>query len=305
MSTCFVCGIGLAAVYFFLLLIATAKPQTPLALPILWIALIAILTALALVVRSIVRRLRTPWSNWFRMARFAAANSMLFAGEPSTLRLPGLIFRVGKDRITREAFVSTSELRFLYGNHRYTGTDHVAPGAGEWGFVSVLLDRHIPHLVLEARRPARTLRRRLPALFARDQVLSLEGDFDRYFTLYAPREYERDALYVLTPDLMALLIDNASPFDVEIVDNQLFIYSPEPFDFGSPASHGRIARLIDSVGAKARSQTARYTDVRASDPTTAPIAPGGRRLVPRSAVAFTAIAVLAFIVLRVLEVYGH
>lgn len=53
-------------------------------------------------------------------------------------------------------------------------------------------------------------------LFARDQVLSLEGDFDRYFTPYCPKQYERDALSVFTPDLMALCIDEAAPFDIEI-----------------------------------------------------------------------------------------
>ena len=54
----------------------------------------------------------------------------------------------------------------------------------------------------------------LPATFRRDQVLSLEGDFNRYFTLYCPRQYERDALYVFTSDLISLLNDEADPFDV-------------------------------------------------------------------------------------------
>lgn len=43
-------------------------------------------------------------------------------------------------------------------------------------------------------------------------MLSLEGDFDRYFTLYCPGDYERDALYVFTPDLLALLIDESRHF---------------------------------------------------------------------------------------------
>ncbi|GAA1220365.1 hypothetical protein GCM10009655_19930 [Rhodoglobus aureus] len=38
----------------------------------------------------------------------------------------------------------------------------------------------------------------LPKSFARDQVLKLEGDFNEHFTLYSPRHYERDALYVFT-----------------------------------------------------------------------------------------------------------
>ena len=46
---------------------------------------------------------------------------------------------------------------------------------------------------------------------------TLEGDFDRHFTLYAPDGYGRDALYLLTPDLMSRLIDSARAFDVSLL----------------------------------------------------------------------------------------
>jgi hypothetical protein len=131
-------------------------------------------------------------------------------------------------------------------------------------------------MVLDSRSNNGFFGTNLPESFGRNQVLSLEGDFDRHFTLYAPKEYERDALYLFTPDLMALLIDEASPFDVEIVDDWMFIYSARPFDSLQPASYQRLFSIMATVGAKTLSQSARYSDERAIAP--GMIAPQGARL---------------------------
>ena len=87
----------------------------------------------------------------------------------------------------------------------------------------------------------------LPSQFSKDQILSLEGDFSEYFTLYCPREYERDALYVFTPDLMALLIDQTSTFDVEIVDDWMF-----PAGAAALAGAAATANLIAPQGQRLR-----------------------------------------------------
>jgi hypothetical protein len=119
----------------------------------------------------------------------------------------------------------------------------------------------------------------LPATFDKDQILSLEGDFDQYFTLYCPKAYERDALYVFTPDLMALLIDNAAPFDVEIIDDWMFVYSATKFPSAQPAVYQRLLSIVETVGAKTVTQTDHYRDERAAVPFAANIvAPQGTRL---------------------------
>ena len=86
----------------------------------------------------------------------------------------------------------------------------------------------------------------LPAVFSHDQVLSLE----------------RDALCVFTPDLMALLIDGASPFDVEIVDRWMLVYSARPFPLADLAAHQRLLRIVSTTGAKTLAQTNRHVDER-------------------------------------------
>ena len=134
-------------------------------------------------------------------------------------------------------------------------------------------------------------------------MLHLEGDFDNYFTLYCPKEYERDALYVFTPDLMALLIDNASPFDVEIVDKWMFVYSSATLDLRQPAVHQRLLGIVDTVGAKALSQTERYADERVGDVTANIVAPQGRRLTRRISIG-AVVAVAAFAVFWLWQLFG-
>jgi hypothetical protein len=212
------------------------------------------------------------WARWLRMDRFARANGFTFTPESPNPGYPGAIFQVGDTRKATEHF-RTAEGRFLdFGNYQYS------TGSGKNR--STRLDRQLPHMVLDSKANNGLFGgTNLPATFHKDQILSLEGDFNEYFTLYCPKEYERDALYVFTPDLMALLIDNAAPFDVEIIDAWMFVYSATPFPAAQPAVYQRLLRIVETVGAKTLTQTDRYQDDRAAAPFAANIvAPEGTRL---------------------------
>lgn len=159
------------------------------------------------------------------------------------------------------------------------------------GYLAIRLPRRLPNIVLDARSNDRGPFSSLRNAPIASQHLSLEGDFDTHFRLYVPAGYERDALYVFTPDLMALLIDEAGDLDVEIRDDRLIVYRPGGFDLTAPSTWERFERIRDTVGAKMRSQTDLYVDDRpqAPDlqfarPTTNEVGTGGRRLrrgVPR------------------------
>ena len=87
---------------------------------------------------------------------------------------------------------------------------------------------------------------------ASGQRLSLEGDFDDHFTLYCPEEYERDALYLFTPDVMARLIDRVRGFDVEIIDDWLFLVSSRDVVTLDPDAwqglYDAVGALSDKIG---------------------------------------------------------
>jgi hypothetical protein len=58
-----------------------------------------------------------------------------------------------------------------------------------------------------------------------EEVISLEGDFNKYFTLYIPKGYQIEALQIFTPDVMAKLIDKSKMFSLEFIEDHLYIYS--------------------------------------------------------------------------------
>jgi hypothetical protein len=150
----------------------------------------------------------------------------------------------------------------------------------DWGFLAIRLGTALPNILLES-RSGRTLFDAANPLAAPrgDQELSLEGDFDDHFRLVCPAGYERDALYIFTPDLMALLIDEAHDFSVQLIDDVIVFSSPSAFDLGDAALTERLFRIVDVVGAKALRQVARYSDDRSTVDGT--VAEPGRRLVRR------------------------
>ncbi len=225
------------------------------------------------------RTRRFDWEKRLRMARFAAANGLRYESLSPPPSYPGLIFGIGTSRQVTD-HLRTADGRYLdFGNYRYTTGSGKNRTTHHWGFLALQLDRALPHMLLDSRANNGLLgSTNLPAVFSNDQVLSLEGDFDRYFRLYCPKEYERDALYVFTPDLMALLIDEASPFDVEIIDQWMLVYSARPFPLADAATYQRLLRIVSTVGAKTLSQTDRYVDERIGAFSANIVAPQGQRL---------------------------
>lgn len=134
----------------------------------------------------------------------------------------------------------------------------------ELGYLAIALPRRVPNMVLDARSNDRGPFSSLVRRPAANQHLSLEGDFDTRFRLYVPTGYERDALYVFTPDLMALLIDETGDLDVELRDDRLIVYKPGGFELTDPAVWQRFERIRATVGAKAWDRTDLYSDERAA-----------------------------------------
>lgn len=57
------------------------------------------------------------------------------------------------------------------------------------------------------------------------QKIMLEGDFNNHFQVYVARGAEQLALSILTPDVMAALIDSTGSHDVRIVGHSMQIFS--------------------------------------------------------------------------------
>jgi hypothetical protein len=218
------------------------------------------------------------WAKWMRLSGFAAANGLQYRSRSTNPNYSGMIFHLGDSRSALNHLNSSSGRFFDLGSFQYSTGSGKSRSTHNWGFLALHLDRKLPNMVLDSRQNNTLFGSDLPITFRRDQILSLEGDFDKYFTLYCPKEYEQDALYVFTPDLMALLIDDAGSFDVEIVDDWMFIYSPHQFAPLDARNYARLFTIVQNVGSKTVSQTANYHDDRVGSATANIVAPQGQRL---------------------------
>jgi hypothetical protein len=203
------------------------------------------------------------------LREFATDNGLLYRARSELPAYPGCIFTAMGTRLPYVYdHLSTTSGRYLdFGNyHSYSETGD-GPGGridpdplrNSWGFIALQMDRQLPNILLISKNPVggQTV---LPAHPDPSQQLSLEGNFDDYFTLYCPKGFEQDALYIFTPDLMALLMDDAAPFDVEIIDKWMFLYVPRPFNMMDTTLYQRVFGILDTVGAKIVGQTSHYSD---------------------------------------------
>jgi len=252
--------------------------------------IVFILLVIALIILGItqyVKNQKKAWEQKVRIYRFAKANNLSFNISADGPSYSGMIFNIGNSRQAEDILGSKSaDFIFEIANYNYTETH----GSDEsrytdrhnYGYIMVDLNKKLPHMVLDAKSNNVSVFKQsisnLPTTFDKAQVLSLEGDFDKYFKLYAPKEYERDALYILSPDLMAVLIDHSGQFDVEIVDDKMFVYSSTYFNFSDIESVKKLFKIIEIVGKKIIHQSNNYSDERISTKSIDAVSVPGQRL---------------------------
>lgn len=213
---------------------------------------------------------RIDWRALLRISRFAAANGLTplpLVPDPPQY---GMIFGLGSHRLATGVVRMHTAYSVEFGNHRYLlepddeNSHSIRSRMHRWGYIAISLDVPLPHIVLDARRNDKPFRSNLPFDPAKDQRLSLEGDVDRHFTLYCPSGYEADALYLFSPDVLAHLIDAAEDFDVEIIEDRLYLYSGRDVSTTDPGRWERVIGIAQVVQTKL-DQWARWRDDRLVD----------------------------------------
>ncbi len=177
------------------------------------------------------------------------------------------------------------ELQIAIASYSGSKSDPKGP-RNAFRYLTARLPRELPHLMIDSLQNGR-LRSFLPGT----ERISLEGDFDRYFSVHAPEGYERDALELLTPDVMACLIDYGRSWDIEVVEDRLIVASSKVRSWTDRSEITALLRFAELIGGELGHQAATYSDPRANRPRSQVAAPG-RRLRLRSAAWTTAIFVL-------------
>lgn len=177
---------------------------------------------------------------------FAKANGF---GIPPGFQIntDGSIFSVG-DSPTQQNLVTGIYRGFefeLYQHNYWTGsgknrTKHTL------SILNLKLPKKVPHLVINSKIEDSTgfSGSVLPVLFLDNQKITLEGDFSKYFDVYSPKNYQVSALSLLTPDVMQTFLTRLHQVDVELVNDRLYIYDPDPLN-----SAEQIADMFEAADA--------------------------------------------------------
>lgn len=168
------------------------------------------------------------WGYYYRkyhaefMHNFAIANNLAYQAEGQTAGRYGKLFihpREGRlFNIVAGTILGLPAELFNYeyksGTGKYSVT-HSITG------LQITFKGLVPQFsVIEKRETIDSILRPRPGQYAHD----LEGDFFKYYKLYVTDNQEIEILEILTPEIMAFMIDKSKHFSFEFVENQLFIY---------------------------------------------------------------------------------
>lgn len=205
--------------------------------------LVALLTFLAL--RGLANYFRGfgQWQRWYRMHQFADANGSTFTvlTDPSTM--PGTV-ALGGYKVTRgDYFDVPTSPGFQYGTvTRHTLTQRIA-GSQVWAFVEFRTPHPLPHMMLEV-KGSKTRN----YAFSSSQRVTLDSEFAKRFTLYVTEGSEPVALQLFTPEVLRLIAQTGSGFNIEVVEDRIVIHSVRLFRLERPRDQVRVFRLADGAG---------------------------------------------------------
>lgn len=201
----------------------------------------------------LVLKLHERTKNKLRLKKFATENNFTYSDTANSLMLDGILFRSGnvpeKNRVYDLLDGSYEGKNIAIGNRHF---EMKAPRHNiqfDYGFLSIQLDKKFPQMILRSKKKGMEL----TLGYTKNQVQSLEGNFDDHFTLFTQDGHKTDALYV-----MALLIDYAADYDIEITGDHIYFYARQ-FDLSEPLLR-QLLEIVDVIGTKAKRQTKRFTD---------------------------------------------
>lgn len=234
-----------------------------------------------------------------RVTDFADKNQLEYISGPVKKDREGLIFNEGHSRNISEGFRAKNHDFMEIGNYTYITGSGKNSQTHRYGFISISLPRRLPHILLDSvKNNYMGFMSNLPGYLRNNQKLMLEGNFNDYFTLYVPEGYGRDALYVLTPDIMRMFIEQAEEYDIEIVDDVLYVYTSGSFDLANQASLEKLFAMAAKIKAEIHHQTDYYADERIGNRGVNVVSRQGQRLKKFSTTKIVLYIVLSFILIQ-------
>lgn len=134
----------------------------------------------------------------------------------------GSLFNRGHSRIISNQMSGVDDdTEFCIYDYQYTTGSGKSSRTYQFGVAEITLKQKFPHILVDNKRDGSIS----GFEFDKSQKLELEGDFNTYFSVYGPKEYEIEVLQVLNPSVMVSLLSMHESFDIEIIGNKMYIYN--------------------------------------------------------------------------------
>jgi hypothetical protein len=99
---------------------------------------------------------------------------------------------------------------------------------------------------------------------------------------------------------MELMVRYASGYDIEIIDDTLYLFAPGSLDVTDNTKLAHLESIGDIILNKLNKNVSRYADQRIEDSALNLVAPAGRRLRKRT-LTIAATAILAYVILLIVQ----
>lgn len=150
--------------------------------------------------------------------QFAEVNGWQYKDYSDSNQESGMMFRQGNNRHVSHIIDGNIDGRpfrifnydFAVGSGKIKKTHH-------YTVFSFKFNGSFPHIYLNNRHN--------PYNVSAGEKIPLPGEFEKNFSLSAPKEYEIEALEIFTPDVLTRLLDGGFTYDIEFVDQEMLVFT--------------------------------------------------------------------------------
>lgn len=169
-------------------------------------------------IRTELRTRRDEEERWYRLTRFAAANSLSYASFRENPELPASLFRRGGSRAIRDGLASgAGGLEVAnYGYEKMTARTRMQHTAC---YVAFDAPPELPPMTLITRLGDVWGQPAVPPPAQREQ--GIDAEFDKHVTVFCEPRYESAARRVLTAPVRDALLQLASSCDIEVIGGRI------------------------------------------------------------------------------------
>lgn len=240
----------------------------------------AILSAMTLSIPYVYRISVKHWMNkhfttTIRLRAFADRNNLTY--YHATLNdyyKAGIVFQVGESYMShasnlKHTIRNSEGVEIGLYSYRPRARRLAEPSEIVHTYIQIPLKKMLPHIIIDS-KSNNFIKKYYKGRMSNINIISydinpikLGGEFGERFNAYCSKGYESDVYYMLTPDIMELIVklDNQHPLDIELVDNLIMIYFRKlPLESVSTWKH--LEHTINTLKVAFEKRTAKYSDYR-------------------------------------------